>query len=328
MSSLEINASSARSWSKLGPRAVYGLALLDLVERNPRVIVASADMGNSSGLDRLKKAFPDRFIDPGIAEQNLIGLAGGIAKEGFTVFVSSFAPFITMRSCEQMRLNMGYMQLDIKAVGIGSGLSMNFLGNSHFGLEDISIVRSIPNVNIVSPADCSETIKIVNAISMSGVPTYLRLTGIPNMPTVYSSNYDFNIGKFDQLIVGDDLTLIATGSMVHVALQVAEELTKVGLNCGVVNCHTIVPLDIDGLKRLAYKTQAILTLEEHFHSGGLGSIVLESLNQEGIRIPIKRIGITNTFVETGAYEYMIAKNKLDITSVTSTAFQFFKELNQ
>lgn len=327
MSSLEINASSARSWSKLGPRAVYGLALLDLVERNPQVIVASADLGNSSGLDRLKKAFPDRFIDPGIAEQNLIGLAGGIAKEGFTVFVSSFAPFITMRSCEQMRLNMGYMQLDIKAVGIGSGLSMNFLGNSHFGLEDISIVRSIPNVNIVSPSDCSETIKIVNAISASEVPTYLRLTGAPTMPIVYSSNYDFKIGKFDQLIVGDDLTIIATGSMVHVALQVAEELTKVGLNCGVVNCHTIVPIDIDGLKSLADKTQAILTLEEHFHSGGLGSIVLESLNQEGLRIPIKRIGITNSFVETGTYEYMLAKNKLDITNVTSTAFQFFKELD-
>ena len=327
MSSLEFNASSARNWSRLGPRAVYGLALLDLVERNPQVIVASADLGNSSGLDRLKKAFPDRFIDPGIAEQNLIGLAGGIAKEGFTVFTSSFAPFITMRSCEQMRLNMGYMQLDIKAVGIGSGLSMNFLGNSHFGLEDIAVVRSIPNINIVSPADCGETIKIVDAISTSQVPTYLRLTGAPNMPTIYSSNYDFRLGKFDKLLAGDDLTIIGTGSMVHIALEVAEELSRVGFNCGVVNCHTIAPIDIDGLQKLANSTRAILTLEEHFLSGGLGSIVLETLNEKRLNIPIKRVGITNNFVKTGTYDFMLTKNQLDIRSVTSIAFEFIGELD-
>ena len=325
MSSMEINASSARSWSKLGPRAVYGLALLDLVERNPQVIVASADLGNSSGLDRLKKLFPDRFIDPGIAEQNLIGLAAGIAKEGFVVFASSFAPFITMRACEQMRLNMGYMKLDVKAVGIGSGLSMNFLGNSHFGLEDVSVVRSIPNVNIVSPADCGETIKVINAISDSKMPTYLRLTGAPNMPIVYSSNYDFKLGKFHHLLVGNDLTIIATGSMVHLAIQVAEELSRVGLNCGVVNCHTIRPIDVDDLAKLSKRTSAILTLEEHFSTGGLGSVVLETLNEEGLHIPIKRVGIANSFVETGTYEYMLTKTGLDARSVTSTALRFLRE---
>lgn len=315
MTNLTINENSARNWSKIGPRATYGMALLDLVERNSNIVVASADLGNSSGLDRLKKAFPERFIDTGIAEQNLLGIAAGVAKEGFTVFASSFAPFITMRACEQMRLNMGYMEFNIKAVGIGSGLAMNFLGNSHFGLEDISIVRSIPNVAIVSPADCSEVIKAVGAIAKSSTPTYLRLTGLPSMPMIHTQEYDFKIGKFDQLLSGEDLTIIATGSMVYTALRVAEELEAQGRKCGVVNCHTISPLDLDALNTLVATTQKIATLEEHFQSGGLGSAILEALNQTNSQIPLKRIGLNKRFQNTGTYEWMLTDNSLDVGSI-------------
>ena len=145
------------------------------------------------------------------------------------------------------------------------------------------------------------------------------------MPIVYSSNYDFKLGKFHHLLVGNDLTIIATGSMVHLAIQVAEELSRVGLNCGVVNCHTIRPIDVDDLAKLSKRTSAILTLEEHFSTGGLGSVVLETLNEEGLHIPIKRVGIANSFVETGTYEYMLTKTGLDARSVTSTALRFLRE---
>jgi transketolase len=322
MSSLSITEDSAKRWSKIGPRATYGIAILDLVENNPNIVVASADLGNSSGLERLKKSYPDRFIDVGIAEQNMIGIAAGIAKEGFTVFASSFAPFITMRACEQLRMNMGYMELDIKAVGIGSGLAMNFLGNSHFGLEDVSIVRSIPNINVVAPADCGELIKAVNAIAKSQVPTYLRITGTPNMPSVYQAEYDFQIGKFIELSSGEDVTIIASGSMVNVALQVSYTLMQFGIRCGVINCHTIVPLDKDGITKLLGKTQKLVTLEEHFESGGLGTAVLEFLNESSLNIPLRRIGIRKSFPKTGSYELMLQQSSLDLDHVLSLVVTF------
>lgn len=322
MTNFYLNETSARSWSKIGPRATYGLALLDLVERNPKVIVASADLGNSSGLDRLSKAFPERFINTGIAEQNLLGIAAGIAKEGFTVFASSFAPFITMRACEQMRLNMGYMELNVKAVGIGSGLSMNFLGNSHFGLEDISIVRSIPNIQIVSPADCGEIVKALNSLAESEKPTYLRLTGVPGMPILNYSDYKFEIGKFIELLDGEDITIIATGSMVYTALQVAKEFSQFGIKCGVVNCHTITPIDILGLKSICSRTSRIVTLEEHYYSGGLGTEVEEVLNKLEISIPILKLGISKTFTLSGSYDFLIQHHKLDVASVVASILRY------
>ena len=324
MTKLTINETSARSWSKMGPRATYGMALLDLVERNSNIVVASADLGNSSGLDRLKKSFPERFIDTGIAEQNLLGIAAGIAKEGFTVFVSSFAPFITMRACEQMRLNMGYMELDIKSVGIGSGLAMNFLGNSHFGLEDVSVVRSIPNIQIVSPADCGEIVKMVHAISESGKPTYLRLTGTPNMPIIYSNEYRFELGKFDFLSSGEDVTIVATGSMVHTALRISERVAIHGIRCGVVNCHTINPIDGNALVQLASNTQKIVALEEHFESGGLGSSLLETLNSKNLNTPLMRIGLRKQFSSTGSYDFMLRESNLDVDSLVSQISTFVR----
>jgi transketolase len=325
VSELKINESTAKTWSKLGPRATYGIALLDLVAENSNMIAASADLGNSSGLERLKKSYPDRYIDVGIAEQNLIGVSSGIAKEGFTVFASSFAPFITMRACEQVRMNLGYMQHDVKIVGIGSGLAMNFLGNSHFGLEDVSIIRSIPNIDIVSPSDCTEVVKAVKAISASGRPTYLRLTGSTNMPIVNERDYNFELGKFIQLKSGGDLTIIATGSMVHVALEVSVVAKAYGLDCGVVNCHTIRPLDMVQLQAISQKTSKILVLEEHFVSGGLGTAILEALNEIGASTRIKRIGIENQFkFSGGSYYYLLKQYKLDCESILSKVTSEFK----
>lgn len=324
MDELQINESSAKTWSKLGPRATYGLAMLDLVERNPKVIVATADLGNSSGLERLRKLYPERLLDVGIAEQNLIGVASGIAKEGFTVFASSFAPFITMRASEQLRMNLGYMKMDVKAVGIGSGLSMNFLGNSHFGLEDIAVVRAIPNIQIVSPADCTEVVKAINSISVSGQPTYLRLTGVPGTSSVNYSDYNFEIGRNIEFFSGSDLTILASGTMVKTALEVAEKLSTKGIQTGIVNCHTLRPFDIDHLFQLSHRTSRLVTIEEHFISGGLGTLVLETLNTLGIQIRLLRIGITHTFDLSGNYDFLLKYHGLTTSSIIEEIEDFLR----
>ena len=155
---LEITPRNARQWSRLGSRGVLGQAILSLAETKENLMVLSADLGSSSGLSRFQTAYPEKFLNVGVSEQNMIGVAAGLAKEGFVVFATSFAPFISMRSSEQIRMNLGYMNFNVKAVAIGSGVAMAYLGNSHYGIEDASIMRSIPNLTVVSPADCGEVV--------------------------------------------------------------------------------------------------------------------------------------------------------------------------
>ena len=207
---------------ELGSRAVFGQAILSLAESKKNLMALSADLGSSSGLSRFKNAYPDNFLNVGISEQNMIGVAAGLAKEGFVVFASSFAPFISMRASEQIRMNLGYMNLNVKAVAIGSGVSMSFLGNSHYGIEDASIMRSIPNLTVVSPADCGEIVKTVFAAAEYEGPMYIRLTGGVNNPVVYEKEYDFEIGKAITLREGFEITIFANGTMVYESLEAAK----------------------------------------------------------------------------------------------------------
>jgi len=187
----------AQSYSRFGPRALFGQFMLELAQTNKKLMVLSADLGRSSGLDRFKKEFPEKYLSVGISEQNLIGVSAGLAKEGYKVFVTSFAPFLSMRAVEHVRMNLGYMKLPVNLVALGSGISMGFLGNSHYGLEDISIMRSIPNINISSPADGLELKKILYDYSNNDRgPSYIRLTGIPGSPYVYEKNYKYKFNKF------------------------------------------------------------------------------------------------------------------------------------
>ena len=211
---MEITKSKAKLWSKLGSRATYGQAVQSLPEEYPEVLAMSADLGNSSGLAPFIRKYPEKFINIGIAEQNMIGVASGLAKEGFMPFVSSFAPFLSMRASEQIRMELGYMKFNVKVVALGSGLAMSFLGNSHYGLEDIAIMRTIPGLTILSPADCSEITKVVHAAAKHDGPVYIRLTGGPNNPVVFDEDYDFEIGKSRTIRKGEDIALIATGTMV------------------------------------------------------------------------------------------------------------------
>ena len=279
-------------------------------EKNPKVFMVSGDLGDSSGLSRFKNTYPDRFINVGIAEQNMIGVAAGLAKEGYNVFATSFAPFITLRSGEQIRMNLGYMELNVKAVAIGSGLSMAFLGNSHYGLEDMAIMRSIPNLTIVSPADCAEIVKVVYAAANFRGPMFIRLTGAVGNPPVYTEEYNFEIGKSITLKEGSDITIFSIGSMVYESLEAAKILDKTGISAKVVNMHTLKPCDYDAIDLAISSSKAIITVEEHTIMGGLGSVIAE-YKAKFTNSPAQLIiGLPDRFGKTAEYRFLLEKYRL------------------
>jgi transketolase len=294
-----------RQWNRLGPRGTYGQAILSLAETFPNLIAMSADLGNSSGLDRFRSSYPDRFINVGIAEQNLVGVASGVSRSGFNVFASSFSPFIAMRASEQVRMNLGYMQEPVNLVAIGSGLSMGFLGNSHFGIEDAAVMRSIPSMRVVSPADCLEIVKVLEACLINPAPTYIRLTGGPNNIPAYSEDYDFEFSKAVTMRQGTDLAVVATGSMVARSMQAAEILDSEGISIEIINMHTIKPLDEEIIRNVAARHKIVITVEEHSVIGGLGSAVAECLVELESRPKFKAIGLPDLFGPTGDYEYLL-----------------------
>ena len=304
---MEITSKNARQWSRLGSRGVFGQAILSLAETKKDLMVLSADLGSSSGLSRFKNAFPDKFINIGISEQNMIGVAAGLAKEGSVVFATSFAPFIAMRSSEQIRMNLGYMNLNVKAVAIGSGIAMAFLGNSHYGIEDASIMRSIPNLTVVSPADCGEIVKAVFAAAEHKGPMYIRLTGETNNPIVYKEDFNFEIGKAITLREGSEITIIANGTMVYESLEAAKILELEGLSATVVNMHTIKPLDTSVIDKAVASSKLIVSVEEHSVIGGLGSTIAEYKTAHRNAPPQLIIGLPDYFGMVGEYRYLLDK---------------------
>lgn len=323
---LEINPRNARTWSRVGVRASYGMAMLEAVKQHPQVMAMSADLGRSSGFGPLMAQFPDQFVNAGIAEQNMVGVAAGMAREGFQVFASSFAPFVSMRASEQVRMNLGYMAMPVKLVALGSGLSMGFLGNSHYGLEDVAVMRTIPGLTIISPADCGEVFKVVQACIDFPQPVYIRLTGAVNAPVVYESDYEFHIGRAHVLGEGEDLCLVATGSMVAVALAVAAELaTTRGVRAAVVNLHTLKPLDEAALVEQFRRCQLVVTLEEHSLVGGLGSAVAELRSRLNLSARHVAIGIADAYVKTGNYAYALHEAGLSREKVLECVSRYLND---
>ena len=301
---IEITKAKARLWSRLGARAVFGQAILETAKERDDFYVLSADLAQSSGLVRFRGEFPDRMINTGIAEQNLIGIAAGLAKDGTNVFATSFSPFVTMRACEQVRMNMGYMQLNIKTVGLGSGLVMAQLGNSHFGLEDASVMRAIPGMTVVCPADGAEIVKAVEALCDFDGPAYLRLTGGPGLPVVYEEDFDFRIGKAVTAREGKDIAIFAAGTMVYYAKEAAGLLAEQGIDAAVIDMHTIKPLDTEVVEAQLDK-KLIVTVEEATVIGGLGSAVAEYAALKKNRPPQLMIGIEDCFPHAGSYPYLL-----------------------
>ena len=301
---IDVTKAKAKLWSRLGARAIYGQAILEMARQGKDFYVLSADLAQSSGLTRFREEYFDRFINTGIAEQNMIGIAAGLAKDGTNVFASSFSPFVTMRACEQVRMNMGYMQLNIKTVGLGSGLILAQLGNSHYGIEDASVMRAIPGMTVIEPADGVEIMKTVEALCDYDKPAYLRLTGGPGLPIIHEDDIDFQIGKAIRIQTGKDIAIIATGTMVYYSKVAAGILAEKGIEASVIDIHTIKPLDGKTVEQELDK-KLIVTVEEASVVGGLGSAVAEHLAMRKQKPPQLILGIQDVFPHAGSYQYLL-----------------------
>ncbi len=312
-------------WSRLGSCGAFGQAAMVLPEINDRVVMLTSDLCTFSGLDRFKAEFPDRLYNFGIAEQNMVGAAAGFAKEGFIPFATTYATFATMRSADQVKVNMGYMNLPVKLVGLTSGYSVGILGATHMSLEDIAVMRAIPNVVILSPADCTAAIKATWAAARINAPVYLRLSGSMNNPVVYNDDFDFEIGKAITLRTGMDISIIATGSMVHFALKAAELLSEQGINAEVVDMHTIKPLDTSVIHKACEK-KLIVTIEEHSVIGGLGSAVAETLSSKTIKPPQLILGAPDCYPHAANYPYLLDNSGLTPEKIIDRITQTYKEL--
>ena len=306
---MNINEKNIKIWSTIGARATLGIAALELAKEIDNLMVLTCDVSTSAGLDRFRKTFPEKYLDLGIAEQNMIGVAAGLASENFNVITTTFAPFQTMRCCEQIKVNLGYMGQKICMVGIASGLTLGTLGYTHCCIEDIGILRSIPGMIIISPADSLETVKALEAAVKSKNPSYLRLTGSSNNPIVYNKDYEFEIGKSITLKQGKDITIFCSGTMVYQSLEAAKILESKKISSKVVNMHTIKPIDKMAIEE-ACNSSLIVSVEEHNVIGGLGSAISEyksSLKQAPKQL---FLGIKDTYSKGGNYKFLQEKHRL------------------
>lgn len=271
---LEFDAPTIHQIHSKGSRGVVGYILKRLSEENDRIVAAYADVGTRFGLS---KSMGARDIQVSIAEQSLIGVISGLYHEGFIPFGVAYAPFIVMRAADQIRMSVGAAGLGIKIVGGSAGLVSGNLGAASMALDDIAMMRAIPNMVVVSPADCLEAAKALQAASMTEKPVYIRLTGGNAVNAVYCTDYDFQLGKANIVrSEGDDVVIYATGTMVGHALLAADKLKKKGIGCVVVDMHTIKPIDEAAIKRFSHVPLAV-SVEEHNTKGGLGSAIAECI---------------------------------------------------
>lgn len=312
---IEFSSANALYWSRLNSRKTFGAVLEEIAPLYPNLMVLAADVAASAGLTGFAKKFPGQFLNMGIAEQNMIGVAAGLALEGKCVFVTSFAPFVSMRCYEMLRNYLGYMNLNVKVVGIASGLSMGVGGNTHYGLEDLAITRMIPNMTVVSPADCTETAKAVLALAEHKGPAYLRLTGVGGNPVVYKEEYPFELGKGIVLREGEDVVIIATGTMVYESIRAARVLQKENISCTVVDMHTIKPLDKNLLQEIFVKHRLIVTVEEHSRIGGLGSAVAEYKAEFPDSPKQIMMGVPDEFGKAGDYPWLLTQYDLTAKAI-------------
>jgi transketolase len=284
--------------NKIATREAYGKALVKLSNINENVVVLDADLSKSTKTADFKAVAPERFINMGIAEANMMGVAAGLSTCGKVPYVSTFAMFAAGRAFEQIRNSICYPNLNVKVCATHAGLTVGEDGATHQSVEDISLMRSIPNMTVINPADAVETEAAILAIANYEGPCYVRLGRLAVNVINDANNYKFEIGKGVTLEDGSDVTIVATGMMVDLALQAKKDLSKEGISARVINIHTIKPIDKELLVKAAKETGAIVTAEEHSVIGGLGSAVSEVITEE-FPVPVLKVGIKDTFGESG-----------------------------
>lgn len=298
-------------------REAFGEALAKLGEQDSEIVVLDGDVHNSTRTDFFAKKFPDRFFNVGIAESDLVGIAAGLASCGKRSWLSSFACFIMCNAYDQLRMSVAFPNLDVKVVGTHAGISIGEDGPSQMGIEDISLACSLPNFTVVVPADEPATHQAVKALAEIQTPGYLR-AGRPNVPLVYEDGSPFTLGKANQLRDGKDLTIIACGLMVSAALEAADKLAGQGIKPRVLDMHTVKPLDDGAILAAARETGRIVVAEEHFLHGGLGSVVAMSVARQQ-PVPMRFVGLRDTFAESGKAEELLAKYGLTAADIERAA---------
>ena len=302
---------------KIATREAYGNALAELGKKYTDFVVLDADLAAATKTGTFKKAFPERFFDCGIAEGNMVGVAAGLAAAGKTVFASSFAMFAAGRAFEQIRNSVGYPKLNVKIGATHAGISVGEDGATHQCNEDIALMRTIPGMTIVNPADAIEAAAAVEAAITTYGPFYLRF-GRAAVPNVCPEGYKFELGKGVKLRDGADVTIVATGLMVHLALEAAEELAAEGISAEVINIHTIKPLDTEIIAASAAKTGAVVTAEEHNVIGGLGSAVAEALS-EGCPTVMRRVGVQDVWGASGSAGELLDHYGISASNIAAVA---------
>ena len=282
-------------------RAVYAQCLAELMEQDPKLILLDADLSKACGTFPLRKRFPDRIYDCGVAEQNMISIAAGLASYGFKPWAESFAPFATRRVCDQIAISVCYAKRNVKIVGTDPGIAAELNGGTHMSLEDMGTVRSLPGLVIFEPTDTVQLKAAMPVLHTYEGPVYMRMNR-KEFPTVFPEDYAFDLFKADILREGTDVTVFAAGLMVSEAMKAAEALAKEGICCEVVNVHTIKPIDRETVLASAHKTGRVVTAENHNVIGGLHSAVLEALAHDPV--PAWAVGSKDRFGEVGKLPYL------------------------
>ncbi|MGL4903497.1 transketolase family protein [Cetobacterium somerae] len=307
---------------KKSTRQAYGEALVELGRQNNNIVVLDADLTKSTKTNLFQEAFPERHINVGIAEADLIGTAAGLATCGKIPFASTFAMFAAGRAFEQIRNTVVYPKLNVKIAPTHAGISVGEDGGSHQSVEDISLMRSIPGMVVLSPADATETKKMIFAAAEYNGPVYIRM-GRLDVPVLFDDSYDFQIGIANTIKEGTDVTILATGLMTARALEAAEKLQAEGVSVRVVNVGTIKPLDGETVLKAAQETKFIVTAEEHSVIGGLGSAVSEFLSETHPTL-VKKVGIYDVFGQSGKAEELLEKYELTATKLISVIKETLK----
>lgn len=304
-------------------RNAFAQALDACAAADPRVVVLANDSVGSSNLGAFCRKYPDRFINVGIAEQNMIGIAAGLANAGKIPFVCGASCFLTGRALEQVKADLGYSRSNVKLCGMSSGMAYGALGATHHSIEDVAWMRAIGNMTVVVPADAIETALAVRAAAAMDGPVFLRLSRMP-VPAVHAESYDFQIGRAAMLRTGGDVTLIANGTMVCRALEAAELLQNSGIEAGVLNIATVRPIDREAITDAAANTAGIVTVEEHTIYGGLGSAVAEVVVAEQ-PVPMRMLGVPGVFAPTGSAAFLFEHFGLTPAGIAEAAVELLRK---
>lgn len=299
--------------NKIATRESFGKALVELGKENENVVVLTADLAGATKTSLFEKEFPDRFINVGIAEQNMIGISAGLATTGKIPFASTFAMFAAGRAYDQIRNSVAYPKLNVKICGTHAGVTVGEDGATHQMLEDLSLMRSIPNMTVLCTSDDVQTRWAIKEMAKIDGPVYIRLARVAT-PVIYDENQKFEIGKMVQIGDGTDATVFATGVEVAEALKAKEELEKENINIRVVDVHTIKPIDREMIIKCARETKKLITIEDHSIIGGLGTAVCEVLSEE-CPTKVVRMGMQDKFGKSGKAEQLLKYFKLDSQAI-------------